>query len=603
MQEGFDPYLHWLGIRDPKRPPNHYRLLGIELFESEPDVISNAVDRQMAHVRTFQAGPRSVESQRILNELAGAKICLLNADKKAAYDAKLQGELRARAVPPIAEDRNSAPAVPHPTVRMPGRRAERLAVLWVVASVLVATGVVLTALLVLVVGGRESRDGARPEGAEETVAPTIQTKPDATVRPSALGAADPATEQQPPKSAGLQKPELAKPPSTGSPEATSQGPESAGRPSTESAAGSKTPNNPMSTASINGKSGTDPQPPPVRLPQPPRSMEAPGKATQQRAPASTPRLSPAGTVGRLPIPDDAAQAAAQGKVDDVFKGRVVQAKSPADKGLLAGELIRQAKETKDNPAARYVLLAEARDLAVAGGDPARLREAVSEMARAYEVDAIQEQARVLTEAAERALPSLVKNSLARAAIGLCQEAIQADAFEAASQSAKAGFSLAGKVMASKGRDPQMIQQSRELVEIIPWYQQQFGLAQEAEKTLAQDPANPKAILFLGKYYALVKNQWSRGLPLLAKGGDPTLKSLAAAEMALGPSTDAADLVKLADQWKEVVPSLDPPWQRFAQHRALHWYEDALPRLRGFAQTRVARLVLELKEAESPRRKL
>lgn len=56
MAENFDPYLQWLGIRDPQRPPNFYRLLGVDLFESEPDVLTNAVDRQMAHVRTFQAG-------------------------------------------------------------------------------------------------------------------------------------------------------------------------------------------------------------------------------------------------------------------------------------------------------------------------------------------------------------------------------------------------------------------------------------------------------------------------------------------------------------------------------------------------------------------
>lgn len=90
MAEGFDPYLSWLGIRDPRRPPNHYALLGLALFEDDPEVIAHAADRQMAHVRTFQTGPRSAESQRILNELAAAKICLLNPAKKQVYDAALR---------------------------------------------------------------------------------------------------------------------------------------------------------------------------------------------------------------------------------------------------------------------------------------------------------------------------------------------------------------------------------------------------------------------------------------------------------------------------------------------------------------------------------
>ena len=43
--DGFDPYRKWLGIPPQEQPPNHYRLLGIGLFESDFDVISNASDR------------------------------------------------------------------------------------------------------------------------------------------------------------------------------------------------------------------------------------------------------------------------------------------------------------------------------------------------------------------------------------------------------------------------------------------------------------------------------------------------------------------------------------------------------------------------------
>jgi hypothetical protein len=74
MEEKFDPYLHWLGIRDPQRPPNHYRLLGLEPFETDPEVILNAADRQMMHIRRFQGGRHSLESQQVLNELAAANL-------------------------------------------------------------------------------------------------------------------------------------------------------------------------------------------------------------------------------------------------------------------------------------------------------------------------------------------------------------------------------------------------------------------------------------------------------------------------------------------------------------------------------------------------
>ena len=90
MTESFDPYLKWLGIRDPERPPNHYRLLGLDLYESDPEVINGAADRQMAHVRTFQTGPNAKLSQTLLNELAVARRCLLDDDRRAEYDRQLK---------------------------------------------------------------------------------------------------------------------------------------------------------------------------------------------------------------------------------------------------------------------------------------------------------------------------------------------------------------------------------------------------------------------------------------------------------------------------------------------------------------------------------
>src|SRR5688572_17186582 len=93
MPAAFDPYVKWLGIRDPQRPPNHYLLLGLTLFESDAEVIEAAADRQMGHVRTYQTGPQSEISQRVLNELAAARLCLLAKEKKAAYDAQLRASL------------------------------------------------------------------------------------------------------------------------------------------------------------------------------------------------------------------------------------------------------------------------------------------------------------------------------------------------------------------------------------------------------------------------------------------------------------------------------------------------------------------------------
>lgn len=120
MSETFDPYRKWLGIPPDEQPPDQYRLLGIGRFEEDADTISNAADRQMAHVRTFQTGPHSALSQKLLNEIAAARICLLDGAKKAEYDARLRTKLAVAAgqttplppTPSIAPTPPSASATP-----------------------------------------------------------------------------------------------------------------------------------------------------------------------------------------------------------------------------------------------------------------------------------------------------------------------------------------------------------------------------------------------------------------------------------------------------------------------------------------------------------
>jgi pSer/pThr/pTyr-binding forkhead associated (FHA) protein len=93
MSGHFDAYHVWLGIPAEEQPPHHYRLLGIPLFESDSQVIAVAAQRQTAHIKTFTIGPQSDLSQEILNQLARAKLCLLNPARKAKYDAALRAML------------------------------------------------------------------------------------------------------------------------------------------------------------------------------------------------------------------------------------------------------------------------------------------------------------------------------------------------------------------------------------------------------------------------------------------------------------------------------------------------------------------------------
>lgn len=90
MVDTFDAYHKWLGIAPSQQPATHYRLLGIEVFESDADVIEAAANQRMSYLQDFTSGPHVATAQKILNEIAAARRCLLNAEQKTAYDATLK---------------------------------------------------------------------------------------------------------------------------------------------------------------------------------------------------------------------------------------------------------------------------------------------------------------------------------------------------------------------------------------------------------------------------------------------------------------------------------------------------------------------------------
>src|SRR5579863_10777994 len=144
----FNAYHVWLGIPLKDQPPNHYRLLCIELFESNLDVIEGAADRQIGFVRQYQSGEHAKDAAQILNELALARLCLLKPATKDAYDAKLRQQL----APPFEFEQPSSGNVDTgrltrtPRKKMSASKAlpvNRLLISGSIAAVIVALVVIL----------------------------------------------------------------------------------------------------------------------------------------------------------------------------------------------------------------------------------------------------------------------------------------------------------------------------------------------------------------------------------------------------------------------------------------------------------------------------
>lgn len=99
MSSDFDAYQSWLDIPPAEQPPNHYRLLGIDLFEDDADTIVSAIKSRALAVRAYRQGEHALQSQQLLQEIAAARQCLCDPETKAGYDEVLR--LQVQEVPNV----------------------------------------------------------------------------------------------------------------------------------------------------------------------------------------------------------------------------------------------------------------------------------------------------------------------------------------------------------------------------------------------------------------------------------------------------------------------------------------------------------------------
>ncbi len=126
----FDPYREWLGIDPQEHPVDHYRLLGLQRFESDVALIHQAADACMVEVRLHQLGPHGRHTQKLLNEISTARVCLVHPGSRQTYDSQLADDV-APTVKPLGMSPPpappSVPPVPPPAPVMTGHQRPRKA--------------------------------------------------------------------------------------------------------------------------------------------------------------------------------------------------------------------------------------------------------------------------------------------------------------------------------------------------------------------------------------------------------------------------------------------------------------------------------------------
>jgi len=417
MSGSFDPYHKWLGISPKDQPPHHYRLLGIDLFESDPDVISSAADQRMGHVRVFQTGKHSALSQQILNEIAGARVCLLSPEKKAEYDRRLRAQLGVAGAPagptgtlvatasqpsvlpplPPATPPLDEPVPPRFEGPLPSQRLRRRKLPWqALTAILVATAIFVGAWIAL----------THPDGPKQAAGPDPEPRPSTKPDPSEPPPPDPKPDE---------------------PSPTHNAPSVAGEDS------ENTTNVPAEKAASSPPPGR-PQPPKPKAGEPPGRVE-PGTSTGSGT--DTGNIPAVGKPAedlpdRVPLPDAAAQAGAQARLEQTL------ASAPA------AELLNSARADGRPADECFVLLEKARDVAAAGEDVDTALAATDELVRRYEVDALEVQVETFGKLRESVATPSVARALAEKGFALVDDAAGAGNKPLALQVAEDAIAVARK---------------------------------------------------------------------------------------------------------------------------------------------------------------
>jgi hypothetical protein len=285
---------------------------------------------------------------------------------------------------------------------------------------------------------------------------------------------------------------------------------------------------------------------------------------------------------RAPVPKSLPQSKALQKIRTQFKDEYAR-KDASIRVELSRRLREEAGKTTDDLPRQYVLLREARELAIDAGDFDAAFAAIEDMAKTFQVDTRESKVSALTAAVDKA--AIPPAQLSARYLQVADGALNDGNLDLGNQAAM----LAHRV-AFASHDGSMMKQAREMDARVREGRKQLYLASAAWKKFQANPDDAEAALTVGRFLCLVIGQWDKGLPALTKCSDSTLRELAQKDLAA--PVDPKSMADLADLWWDLPEEKQTPRRR-SRDRAAYWYEKALPGLatdrKAQAEQRIAQV--------------
>jgi formylglycine-generating enzyme required for sulfatase activity len=274
---------------------------------------------------------------------------------------------------------------------------------------------------------------------------------------------------------------------------------------------------------------------------------------------------------KTPVPDEQAQQTAKKAAGELFAERFKQAKTTAEKTVLATDMMDAAGRVQAGSADQYVLLKIARDVAAATGDAATALQAVERLLEQFDDSAAELIGDTLLTAARQATTSTQHKAVAEAALSIGEKLADADQYETALRLCEAARSSAQRA--------KLFPLAKELTARIEETKRQQLLSEDYRKALSvldDKPTDPAANLAAGRHLCFVKGDWKRGVPMLALGSDAALK--AAAIKDLRGATKAEEQAAIGDAWWDLAETKQGEERDMLRLRAGFWYRQAGPKL-------------------------
>lgn len=288
-------------------------------------------------------------------------------------------------------------------------------------------------------------------------------------------------------------------------------------------------------------------------------------------------------------PSADAQERAERMIREVYREQYASHPS-SERIRLAGELLEQALQTRDDPAARFVLLREARDLAAHAGEAKLATRAVRLLC---DTD-VTSCCKMLRETMQAAAPAATQPAQQVAITQCCLEtvppAIGADDLTTAEKLvtlANASAEKSGQIWA--------ISAAREARDEVNQIAAMRRLSLQAQQTLQENDEDPAANLAVGQYLGLYRGHWDAALAHLAKAGDAPMSELARRE--LSPQPDLPTRLLLADEWWKLAQNERGIAQRNLRHQAGVHYRASIDQLSGLHAALAEKRLAEIEQDE------